>query len=135
MKKLLLAVAAFLSIAGISALNAGDTPACKASCDKAAAACPQSPCSNKDRVTSIRWIESVQHDLDTDDCYVVLVGKITEKYKDETYFFTDGTGTIQLDSDIDLPVGKTIVVRGHIDQAFLSVGKLEVEVKSWRYVK
>lgn len=126
MKKILLAITACLTLVGVSALNAGDNTACSQS---------GSPCSNKDRVTSIRWIESVQHDLDADDCYVVLVGKITKKYKDETYFFTDGTGTIQLDSEIDLPVGKNIVVRGRIDQAFLSVGKLEVEVSSWRYVK
>lgn len=126
MKKLLFILTACLSIVGITASNAGDKSACGSS---------DSPCSNKDKVTSIRWIESVQHDLDADDCYVVLVGKVTEKYKDETYFFTDGTGKIQLDSDIDLPIGKTIVVRGKIDQAFLSIGKLEVEVSSWRSVK
>lgn len=125
MKKLVLILTALLTLSGVSALNAGDASICNG----------KSPCSNKDKVTSIRWIESVQHDLDADDCYVVLVGKITEKYKDETYFFTDGTGTIQLDSDIDLPVGKNIVVRGRIDQAFLSIGRLEVEVSSWRYVK
>lgn len=118
MKKQLLTLALLATLVGSASVNAGD-----------------SPCSNKDRVTSIRWIESVDSDLDQDDTYVVLVGKITQKYKDETYFFTDGTGTIQLDSEIDLPIGKTIVVRGHIDQAFLDVGKLEVEVKSWRYVK
>lgn len=118
MKKLLLVLLASVSLAGISAANAGEDPCC-----------------NKDNVTSIRWIKSVQNNLDDDDRYVVLVGKITKKYKDETYFFTDGTGTIQLDSEAELPVGKTIVVRGKIDQAFLHIGELEVEVCSWRYVK
>jgi uncharacterized protein YdeI (BOF family) len=45
-----------------------------------------------------------------DDRYVVLVGKVTKKYKDETYFFTDGAGT-------------TIAVRSNIDPAFLGIGK------------
>ncbi len=60
------------------------------------------------------------------------MGKIVSKYKDETYTFSDGTGTIQLDSEERLPVGKRVVIRGHVDQAFLDIGKLEVNVKSWR---
>jgi uncharacterized protein YdeI (BOF family) len=100
-------------------------------------AADENPNNTKDHVSSIAWIvdRDKDDDIGVDDRYIVLVGKVTEKYKDETYFFTDGTGTIQLDYDQKLPIGKTIVVRGNIDQAFLGIGKLEVEVSSWRYVK
>jgi len=97
----------------------------------------ENPNNTKDHVSTIRWVVARDNDDDigVDDRYIVLVGKVTEKYKDETYFFSDGTGTIQLDSEAKLPVGKTIVVRGNIDQAFLGIGKLEVDVTSWRFVK
>ena len=97
----------------------------------------ENPNNAKDHVTSIAWIVARDNDDDigVDDRYAVLVGKVTEKYKDETYVFSDGTGTIQLDSEEHLPIGKTIVVRGQIDQAFLGIGKLELDVKSWRFVK
>lgn len=100
-------------------------------------AADENPNNTKDHVSSIAWIvdRDKDDDIGVDDRYVVLVGKVTEKYKDETYFFTDGTGTIQLDYDQKLPIGKNIVIRGNIDQAFLGIGKLEVEVSSWRYVK
>ena len=100
-------------------------------------AADENPNHTKDHVSSIAWIEAKDKDDDigVDDRYVVLIGKVTKKYKDETYFFTDGTGTIQLDYDKSLPIGKTIAVRGNIDQAYLGIGKLEVEVSSWRYVK
>ena len=100
-------------------------------------AADENPNNTKDHVSSIAWIVARDNDDDigVDDRYVVLVGKVTQKYKDETYFFTDGTGTIQLDTELKLPIGKPIVVRGNIDQAFLGIGKLEVEVSSWRYVK
>jgi len=97
----------------------------------------ENPNTAKDHVSSVAWIQARDKDDDigTDDRYVVLVGKVTQKYKDETYWFTDGTGTIQLDSEAKLPVGTTIAVRGNIDQAFLGIGKLEVDVTSWRHVK
>jgi len=103
----------------------------------AAVKADQAPESNKDRVSSVAWVQERDraNDLDGDDRYVVLIGKVTKKYKDETYFFNDGTGTIQLDSEERLPVGTTIAVRGYVDQAFLGIGKLEVDVKSWRHVK
>lgn len=97
----------------------------------------ENPNNTKDHVSSIAWVQARDKDDDigVDDRYVVLIGKVTQQIKDETYSFTDGTGTIQLDSDIKLPVGKTIAVRGNIDQAFLGIGKLEVDVTSWRHVK
>ncbi len=97
----------------------------------------ENPNNTQDHVTSIAWIvaRDKDDDIGVDDRYAVLVGKVTEKYKDETYFFTDGTGTIQLDSELKLPVGKPIVVRGNIDQAYLGIGKLELEVSSWRPVR
>jgi uncharacterized protein YdeI (BOF family) len=97
----------------------------------------QNPNHTKDHVSSIAWIQARDKDDDigTDDRYVVLVGKVTKQIKAETYLFSDGTGTIQLDSEIKLPVGKTLAVRGNIDQAFLGIGKLEVDVTSFRHVK
>ena len=120
MKKSLVLMLTVLSLSGAPALMADENPNI-----------------TKDHVSSIAWITAKDKDDDigVDDRYIVLVGKVTEKYKEETYTFTDGTGTIQLDSDIELPIGKTIVVRGNIDQAFLGIGKLEVEVTSFRHVK
>ncbi len=91
------------------------------------------PEGNKWKVTSIKWIKANEDDLDKDNKFVALVGKVTKQHDSDTYFFTDGTGTIELDSDIKLPVGETIVVRGRIDQAFLHIGPLEVNVDSWRH--
>jgi uncharacterized protein YdeI (BOF family) len=120
MKKLLLVGLATLSLAGLTALKADENPN-----------------KTKDHVSSIAWIEAKDKadDIGVDDRYVVLVGKVTKQIKEETYLFTDGTGTIQLDSEIKLPVGKKIAVRGNIDQAFLGIGKLEVEVSSFRLAK
>jgi uncharacterized protein YdeI (BOF family) len=109
-----------LALSGISFVRANDDPD-----------------TNREHISTVAWIQEQDRadNLDADDRYVVLIGKITEKYKDETYFFNDGTGTIQLDSEARLPVGANIVVRGKIDQAFLGIGKLEVDVTSWRHVK
>ena len=98
--------------------------------------CPQGECpdSNKWKVTTVRWIQDHENDLDTDYKFVALVGKVTKQHDGDTYFFTDATGTIELDSDIKLPVGENIVVRGEIDQAFLHIGPLELNVESWRHV-
>ena len=120
MKKLLFVGLTTLSLVGLASLKADENPN-----------------NTKDHVSSIAWIQARDKDDDigVDDRYIVLVGKVTSKYKDETYTFSDGTGTIQLDSEAKLPIGKTIVVRGNIDQAFLGIGKLEVDVTSWRFVK
>lgn len=99
-------------------------------------AASEDPDSNKYHITSVRWIKSVNENLDDDDRYVVLCGKVTKTEGDETYWFNDGTGTIKLDSSSDLgklPVGKPIVVRGKIDQDLLGWGSLEVDVRSWRH--
>jgi uncharacterized protein YdeI (BOF family) len=87
---------------------------------------------SKYHVTSVHWIKSVNEKLDEDDRYVVLCGKVTKTEGDETYWFNDGTGTIKLDSEKKLPVGKAIVIRGRVDQDWLGWGTLEVDVRSWR---
>ena len=111
-------------------------PALRASADCSAGKCDASksdPANDRKwHVTTIAWIKANQNDLDRDDDRVALIGQVTQKHSDHIYFFRDDTGTIELDSDIDLPVGKNIVVRGHIDQAFLHIGPLQVDVKSWR---
>ena len=122
MKKLVLAGLVALSLVGTnSVVRAHD----------------ENPDNVKDHVSSIRWIQARDKDDDigVDQRYVVLVGKVTKVIKDNVYLFTDGTGTIQLDSDVKLPVGSKIVVRGEIDQAFLGIGDLEVDVESFRHVK
>lgn len=95
------------------------------------------PDNNKWKITTVKWIKGTKNQLKDDDRYAVLIGKVTKKIDGDTYLFNDGTGTIELDSDLDLPVGTNIVVRGHIDQAWLDLGtsdydNVELEVKSWR---
>jgi uncharacterized protein YdeI (BOF family) len=122
MKKLVLAGLVALSLVGTnSVVQAHD----------------ENPNNVKDHVSSIRWIQERDKDDDigVDQRYVVLVGKVTKVIKDNVYLFSDGTGTIQLDSDVKLPVGESIVVRGEIDQAFLGIGDLEVDVQSFRHNK
>jgi len=97
----------------------------------------EDPDSNKYHITTIRWIDSTKDNIDDDDRYVVIIGKVTGKVGDESYTFNDGTGTIILDSaDFKLPIGKSIVVRGRIDQDYFGndvTGEgLEVDVRSWR---
>ena len=116
MKKILLVTSLLLSLGGAAALNASD-----------------SPDSNKYHLTTIAWVQTIQNGLDNDNKYVVLEGKVTKKLDDDSYQFSDGTGTIELDSDVDLPVGAKIIVRGEVDQAFLHIGPLEVDVQSWRH--
>lgn len=87
---------------------------------------------NKYHLTSVRWIQSTNEDMDADDRYVVLCGTATKKEGDETYWFNDSTGTIKLDSEKNLPLGKPIVIRGRIDQDWLGWGTLEVDVRTWR---
>jgi uncharacterized protein YdeI (BOF family) len=98
------------------------------------------PDSNKWHITTVRWIKGTHNDLKNDDRYVVLIGKITKKIDGDTYLLNDDTGTVELDSDIELPQGKYIVVRGVIDQAWLNMDTsdydgVEIEVKSWRFDK
>jgi len=98
------------------------------------------PDSNKWHITTVKWIKGTHNSLKDDERYVVLLGKITQKIDGDTYILNDGTGVIELDSDIELPVGKNIVVRGLIDQAWLNFGvsdqgNVEIEVKSWRLDK
>ena len=92
----------------------------------------EDPGSNHYHITSVRWIHSTKENWDDDDRYVVLCGKVTKAEGDETYWFNDGTGTIKLDSEKKLPIGKPIVIRGRVDQDWLGWGTLEVDVRTWR---
>ena len=87
-------------------------------------------------LTTVSWVVATRNDLDKDDRYVTLIGHVTGRTGDETYFFTDGTGTVRLDSEkFELPVGPRIVVGGRIDQAYLGFGHLEVDVRNWHYAR
>jgi uncharacterized protein (TIGR00156 family) len=83
-------------------------------------------------LTTVGWVVNTRDNLDMDDRYVTLVGHVTRRIGDDEYWFTDGTGSVRLDSeDFDLPIGKKIVLGGRIDQAYLGFGHLEVDVRRW----
>jgi len=84
-----------------------------------------------DKITTIKWIKAHQS-WAADDKHVVVIGKVVKKGDEDTYFLEDGTGRIELDSDIKLPVGKQIVVHGNIDYAFLGERRTQLNVTSWR---
>ncbi|MCE0522372.1 MAG: hypothetical protein LV480_05620 [Methylacidiphilales bacterium] len=87
-------------------------------------------------LTTVSWVIATRNNLNMDDHYVTLIGHVTGRQGDDTYFFTDGTGTVRLDSGkFELPVGPKIVVGGRIDQAYLGFGHLEVDVRQWNYAK
>jgi uncharacterized protein YdeI (BOF family) len=87
-------------------------------------------------LTTVSWVVASRNNLDDDDKYVTLIGQVTGRQGDETYFFTDGTGTVRLDSEkFELPVGTRIVIGGRIDQAYLGFGHLEVDVRNWHFPK
>lgn len=44
----------------------------------------EDPDSNKYHITSVRWIDSTKDNIDDDDRYVVLCGKVTGKVEDES---------------------------------------------------
>jgi uncharacterized protein YdeI (BOF family) len=84
--------------------------------------------------TTVAWVVANRNNLDVDDTYVTLVGHVTRRMGDEEYWFTDGTGSVRLDSEnFDLPIGVRILVGGRIDQAYLGFGHLEVDVRRWHY--
>jgi uncharacterized protein YdeI (BOF family) len=84
--------------------------------------------------TTVEWVVANRNNLDVDDDYVTLVGHVTRRMGDEEYWFTDGTGSVRLDSEnFDLPIGTRILVGGRIDQAYLGFGHLEVDVRRWHY--
>ena len=82
-------------------------------------------------LTTVSWVIATRDNLDKDDRYVTLIGHVIGRDGDD-YLFTDGTGTVRLDAgDFELPIGPKIVVGGRIDQAYLGIGHLEVDVRRW----
>ncbi len=97
---------------------------------------PAEPPAPPYHLTTVSWVVATRNNLDTDDHYVTLIGHVTGRDGDEDYFFTDGTGTVRLDSaDFKLPIGPKIVIGGRIDQAYLGFGHLEVDVRRWHFAK
>jgi uncharacterized protein YdeI (BOF family) len=83
----------------------------------------------------VSWVVATRNDLDKDDRYVTLIGHVTGMAGDD-YWFTDGTGSVRLDSEkFELPIGPKIVIGGRIDQAYLGFGHLEVDVRRWHYAR
>ena len=86
-------------------------------------------------LTTVSWVIATRNNLDKDDRYVTLIGHVTGRDGDD-YWFTDGTGTVRLDSsDFELPVGPRIVIGGRIDQAYMGIGHLEVDVRNWHFAR
>jgi uncharacterized protein YdeI (BOF family) len=97
--------------------------------------CAAAPAQPPYHLTTVSWVVATRDNIDKDDRYVTLIGHVTGRDGDD-YFFTDGTGTVRLDSEkFELPVGPRIVIGGRIDQAYLGFGHLEVDVREWHYAK
>ena len=57
-------------------------------------------------LTTVSWVNDTKNNLKVDDRYVTLIGRVTKKIHDGSFWFSDGTGTVKLDSnDKELPVG------------------------------
>lgn len=85
-------------------------------------------------ITPVSWIVKTRNKLSVDDRYVTIIGHVTRRITGDEYWFTDGTGSVRLDSEnFDLPIGRRIVIGGRIDQAYLGIGHLEVDVRNWHY--
>jgi uncharacterized protein YdeI (BOF family) len=85
-------------------------------------------------LTTVSWVVATKDNLDKDDHYVTLIGHVTGRDDGGDYFFTDGTGTVRLDGgDFRLPMGPRVVIGGRIDQAYLGIGHLEVDVRNWHF--
>ncbi|HEY8965113.1 MAG TPA: hypothetical protein VIM58_01645 [Candidatus Methylacidiphilales bacterium] len=80
---------------------------------------------------TVSWVRMNQDNIDVDGKRITLVGRVIQQHSWHIYFFEDETGTIELDSKLDLPVGQPIVIRGRIDEAYLHIGPLQVDVKGW----
>ncbi len=88
------------------------------------------------QVTPVSWIVDTRHNINVDDKRVTLVGQVIKKDNGSDWWFSDATGSVRLDTgDKELPVGRTLVVHGRIDQARFGIGHLEVEVKHWEYAQ
>ena len=83
------------------------------------------PAQNKWHLTTVAWLAHHQEQFVLDTAPATLIGRISKQYEKFTYIFFDGTGTMELYSDTQLPLNKSIVVRGDFDEGTLIV-------KSWR---
>jgi uncharacterized protein YdeI (BOF family) len=83
------------------------------------------PAQNKWHLTTVAWLAHHQEQFVLDTAPATLIGRISKQYEKFTYIFSDGTGTMELYSDTQLPLNTSIVVRGDFDEGTLIV-------KSWR---
>jgi uncharacterized protein YdeI (BOF family) len=115
MKKFALTFLAFASLLGASTtvLSAGPNP--------------------PNQLTTVSWVVAMRNHPSADGRYVILIGHVTQNMGGNTYMFTDGTGSIQLDGGkYVLPVNQPLVIRGRINQPFLFFGSLEVDLTNWQ---
>ena len=92
-------------------------------------------------LTTVSWIVSTRDNMDVDDHYVTLIGRIHEAESAAMNGDFDGSPTAPAPScldggDFDLPIGpEKSSVGGRIDQAYFGLGHLEVDVKHWHPAK
>jgi uncharacterized protein YdeI (BOF family) len=87
-------------------------------------------------VVPVSWVLSTQHNDDVDEKRVVLIGRITHHDNGSDWWFTDGTGSVRLETGDQMPpVGPMLRIVGRIDQATWGIGVIEVKVKHWAYAK
>jgi len=85
-------------------------------------------------VTPVSWILATKNNDRFDEKRVVLVGQVTHHDDGTDWWFTDGTGSVRLETnDRRMPVGPTLRIVGRIDQATWGIGVIEVKVKRWTY--
>ena len=85
-------------------------------------------------VTPVSWILATKNNDRFDERRVVLVGHITHPDNGSDWWFTDGTGSVRLETgDRVPPVGPLLRIVGRVDQATWGIGVIEVKVKRWTY--
>ncbi len=64
-----------------------------------------------------------------DNRYISLSGHVFRKTGDDSYLFTDGNNTYQLNCDnSELPVGRSIVIGGQLDDG-------QIDIRKWHYAE
>jgi uncharacterized protein YdeI (BOF family) len=99
-----------------------------------ATACYAYPPGPPPQVTPVSWVLATQHNDNVDERRVVLVGRVTHPDNGSDWWFTDGTGSVRLETgDRVPPVGPLLRIVGRIDQATWGIGVIEVKVRHWGY--
>jgi len=83
------------------------------------------------KASTVRRLEDSKNDINKDHVKVSLIGKVVKKLSGDSYLFEDDSGTIHLDSDIQLPLGQVIVIHGYVSHGYHTNKVLDVYVHGW----